>query len=95
MEEKILQAILELKQDVQDVKQDIQDLKAQNTKIQLTLENELIFGIKAVADGHLDLMRSASWHGSQIAKLITDMEQVKVKQTELSYNLRNLEQKVG
>lgn len=95
MEEKILQAILELKQDVQDMKQDIQALKAQNTKIQLTLENEVVFGIKAVADGHLDLMRNASWHGSQIAKLITDMEQVKVKQAELSYNLRNLEQKVG
>lgn len=98
MDEKILNLLMDMKQDIQSMKQDIQDmkqdiqtLKTQNTRIQLTLENEVMFGIKAVADGHSDLMRFSSWHGHGIEKLSIDVEQLKVNHMQLSAELRKLQ----
>ena len=55
----LLEKISGLESDISNIKSDMQEIKQKVTKIDLTIENEIRVNIQRVAEGHLDVLKSA------------------------------------
>lgn len=64
-------------------------LEAQTEEINMRIENEVIFSIRAVADGHVDLSRRINL----VADDVTERTNVKIRILELQNEVRKINQR--
>lgn len=83
--------VSELKSDVSGLKNDVSDLKTQMRNVQLTLENEIRYNIRAIAEGHLDLSRKLD----EALKVSHEKEMLLVRVGTLETDVRNIKTKIG
>ena len=76
----------EVKADIQVMKSDIQDLKSSVQAIQLTLDNEVIHGIRIIAEAHVDLHRKLH----EALKITNEEELIAVRVTHLEKEVREI-----
>ena len=76
----------EMKSDIKHMKSDIQDLKSSVQAIQLTLDNEVIHGIRIIAEAHVDLHRKLH----EALKITNEEELIAVRVTHLEKEVREI-----
>lgn len=78
--------IQDTKEDVQELKTDVEQLKTSVKSIETTLENEVIHGIKIIAEAHFDLHRKLH----EALKITNEEELIALRVTNLEKEMRQV-----
>lgn len=82
--------IQDTKEDVQELKTDVEQLKTSVKSIETTLENEVIHGIKIIAEAHFDLHRKLH----EALKITNEEELIVLRVTNLEREMREVKERI-
>lgn len=82
--------IQDTKEDVQELKTDVEQLKTSVKSIETTLENEVIHGIKIIAEAHFDLHRKLH----EALKITNEEELIALRVTNLEREMREVKERI-
>ena len=82
--------IQETKEDVQELRGEVEELKESVRSIETTLENEIVHGIKIIAEAHFDLHRKLH----EALKITNEEELIALRVTNLEKEMRQVKERL-